>query len=149
MYRAEEPVPNAQHQPIILQGGVAPAAPAPVAHSPEMQYRIDAGEKGILAKNANYKDLVSAGMTDTPKVRFNNSVVAPVAVAAPVAAPVADAAPVAAPVADAAPVAAAEPAAVATAEAAAKVAPATAALMQKMDTIGEPKYDWDVYRFSK
>jgi hypothetical protein len=104
-----------------------------------MQYRIDVGEKGILAKNANYRDLVSAGMTDTPKVRFNNSVVAPVPVAAPVAAPVADAAPVAA----------AEPAAVATAEAAAKVAPATAALMQKMDTIGEPKYDWDVYRFSK
>jgi hypothetical protein len=120
-----------------------------------MQYRIDVGEKGILAKNANYRDLVSAGMTDTHKVSFNNSVVAPVAVAdpvavaAPVAAPVADAAPVAAPVADAAPVAAAEPAAVATAEAAAKVAPATAALMQKMDTIGEPKYDWDVYRFSK
>jgi len=77
MYRAEEPTPNGQHQPIILQAGVAPAAPAPVEHTPEMQYRIDHGEKGILAKDAKYGDLVAAGMTDTPKVRFNNSVVAP------------------------------------------------------------------------
>ena len=115
MYRAEEPVPNAQHQPIILQTGVAPAAPVAPVLSPEMQYRTETGEKGVLANNATFKDLVAAGMTATPKVRFNNSVLAPAA---------ADAAPVAA---------AAEPAAVATAEAAvaAKIAPAAAALMQK------------------
>jgi len=27
MYRSEEPVPNLQHQPVILQPGVAPEAP--------------------------------------------------------------------------------------------------------------------------
>jgi len=40
-YRADEPVNGAQHQPIILEAGVAPVAPAAPALSPEMQYRRD------------------------------------------------------------------------------------------------------------
>merc|ERR1712166_365999 len=118
--------------------------------------------------DATWKDLVAAGMTDTPKVRFNNSILnndknatkdataegdktaakseatakaaATAKVAAKEAAPVTvqkekkegdkAAAPVAAK--DAAPVA----------------APAAKALMQKMDTIGEPKYEYSVFDFS-
>ena len=47
MYRAEEPVPNLQHQPVILQPGVAPAAPAPKEMTPEMAYRTKVGEEGV------------------------------------------------------------------------------------------------------
>jgi hypothetical protein len=47
MYRAEEPVPNLQHQPVILQPGVAPAAPAPKEMTPEMAYRTKIGEEGV------------------------------------------------------------------------------------------------------
>merc|ERR1712127_991127 len=119
MYRAVEPVAGVQHQPV---SGPAPhpATPAPVL-SPEMQYRTDIASEGVKAEDANFGKLVAAGMTDTPKVRFNNSILAPASPAAP-AAPVAPAAP-------AAPV---------------------AALMQmhKQDTIGEPKYDYSVYNFS-
>jgi len=61
-------------------------APAKAVLSPEMQYRTDVGTTGVKAENANYKDLVAAGMTDTPKVRFNNSVLAPTAAATPAAA---------------------------------------------------------------
>ena len=79
MYRAEEPVPNLQHQPVILQPGVAPAAPAAKEMSPEMAYRTKIGEEGVLAADANYNKMVAAGMTSAPKVRFNNSVLAPAA----------------------------------------------------------------------
>jgi len=47
MYRAEEPVPNLQHQPIILQPGVAPVAPAAKEMTPEMAYRTKIGEEGV------------------------------------------------------------------------------------------------------
>ena len=129
MYRAEEPVPGVQHQPVILPADFYRGqAAAPEKLSPEMQYRTDVGSEGVKAEDATYDKLVAAGMTDTPKVRFNNSILAPEANAT------ADA--------KAAPADAAAPAAPA-----APVAPA-AALMQKQDTIGEPKYDYSVYDFS-
>ena len=84
-----------------------------------MQYREDVGSEGVKAEDAAYDKLVAAGMTDTPKVRFNNSILAPEANAT----------------------------ADAKAAPAAPTAPA-AALMQKQDTIGEPKYDYSVYDFS-
>jgi hypothetical protein len=77
MYRAEEPVPNLQHQPVILQPGVAPAAPAAKEMTPEMAYRTKIAEEGVKAADAHYNKMTAAGMTDTPKVRFNNSVLAP------------------------------------------------------------------------
>ena len=76
MYRAPEPAPGVQHQPIILQPGVAPEAPKKEL-TPEMQYRTDVGSVGTTAADASYGKLVAAGMTDTPKVRFNNSFLAP------------------------------------------------------------------------
>jgi len=143
IYRAEAPVPGVQHQPVMLPADFyrGPVA-APAALSPEMQYRKDAGEVGVKAEDATYGKLVAAGMTDTPKVRFNNSILAPAkdgeAVTAPAANVTKDAAPVAAPAAAAAApdaAAAAEPAAVEKVQKAvaadAKAAPVAAALMQK------------------
>jgi hypothetical protein len=160
MYRAEEPVPNLQHQPVILQPGVAPAAPAAKEMSPEMAYRTKIGEEGVLAADAGYNKMTSAGMTDTPKVRFNNSILAPASEGEAVdkaknAAVKADpnakpaAGEVKAPVAEAKAADAKAPAAAAKAPAdAATGAPLAAALMQKQDTIGEPKYDYSVYNFA-
>ena len=39
-----------------------------------MEYRKEVGEKGFRAADATLNKLVAAGMTDTPKVYFNNSV---------------------------------------------------------------------------
>ena len=39
-----------------------------------MEYRKEVGEKGFRAADATLDKLVAAGMTDTPKVRFNNSI---------------------------------------------------------------------------
>jgi hypothetical protein len=119
IYRAEEPARGIQHQPVMLPADFyrgEQAKPEPL--SPEMQYRKDVGETGVRAADASYKDLVAAGMTDAPKVRYNNSITAE----QPVAAADAKAAP---------------------------ASPTAQALMQKQDTIGEPKYDWDVSRFSR
>ena len=71
----EEPEPGIQHQPIILpadhfRGVVA----EPEKLSPEMEYRKEVGEKGFRAADATLNKLVAAGMTDTPKVLFNNSI---------------------------------------------------------------------------
>jgi len=152
MYRSEEPVPNLQHQPVILQPGVAPEAPVAPVLSPEMQYRTTMGETGLRADEAGYNKIVAAGMTDTPKSRwgFNSVLNPPTEEAAdkaknasvkadPNAAPVAnatkDAKPEVAPAADAAkaPEAAKAPAADAKAPEAkaAAVPPVAAALMQK------------------
>jgi len=121
--------------------------------------------------------MTAAGMTDTPKVRFNNSVLnVPAQEAEAKADKAADAkvkadpnagaaadeakAPAAkakAPAADAKePAAAVAVEAKAAATAAAAVDPATGlplppaagALVQKQDTIGEPKYDYSVYDFA-
>jgi len=89
-YRAAAPVEGLQHQPVMLPADFYRGpAPAKAVLSPEMQYRTDIGETGVKAENANYKDLVAAGMTDTPKVRFNNSVLAPTANATAAATPAA------------------------------------------------------------
>ena len=75
MYRAEEPVPNLQHQPVILQAGVAPAAPPAPKLDAEMEYRSTVAETGVRANDAGFNKMVSAGMTDTPKSRWGvNSV---------------------------------------------------------------------------
>lgn len=148
MYRAAEPAMGIQHQPVMLPADYYRGEqPKPAPLSPEMQYRRDVGETGVKAADASYKDLVAAGMTDTPKVRYNNSITAE--------APKAEGAPEAAPKGE---VNAATDKTVASLEKAAEApkaeakaapeAPKAAALMQKQDTIGEPKYDWDVYRFS-
>ena len=39
-----------------------------------MAYRREVGEKGFRAADATLNKLVAAGMTDTPKVRFDNSI---------------------------------------------------------------------------
>jgi hypothetical protein len=78
--RDGEPVRGIQHQPVMVPEGTVQQAPK-VELSPEMQYRRDVGESGVRAADASYKDLVAAGMTDTPKVRFNNSILAPAAYA--------------------------------------------------------------------
>jgi len=39
-----------------------------------MAYRKEVGEKGFRAADATLNKLVAAGMTDTPKVRFDNSI---------------------------------------------------------------------------
>jgi hypothetical protein len=58
----------------MLEKGVAPeAGPAPKLDQ-EMTYRRDAGEVGVRADDANLDKLISAGMTDTPKVRWSNSI---------------------------------------------------------------------------
>ena len=75
MYRADEPVPNLQHQPVILQAGVAPAAPPAPVLDAEMTYRSTVAETGVRANDAGFNKMVSAGMTDTPKSRWGvNSV---------------------------------------------------------------------------
>ena len=74
MYRAAEPIPGIQHQPVILQPGVvAPEAPA-APLSPEMEYRTTLAREGVTAESANYDKLIAAGMTSTPKVRWSNSI---------------------------------------------------------------------------
>jgi len=79
MYRAAEPINGIQHQPIILQPGVvAPEAPA-APLSKDMQYRTDLAREGIRADAANWDKLTAAGMTDTPKVRWSNSILDDVA----------------------------------------------------------------------
>ena len=88
MYRAEAPANGIQHQPVMLpadfyRGEVA----APEKLSPELQYRKDMGEEGVRAADATLGKLVAAGMTDTPKVRFNNSILAPAANATKAATP--------------------------------------------------------------
>jgi len=138
MYRAEAPANGVQHQPVMLpadfyRGEVA----APEKLSPELQYRKEMGEEGVRAADATLGKLVAAGMTDTPKVRFNNSILAPAANATKDAAPVdaaTDKTVVALEAAAKAPAAAAaapEAAAAAAPEAAAAAAPKAAALMQK------------------
>ena len=138
MYRSAEPIPGVQHQPVMLpadfyRGEVA----APEKLSPELQYRKEMGEEGVRAADATLGKLVAAGMTDTPKVRFNNSILAPAANATKDAAPVDGAtektvvALEAAHKAPAAAAAAPEAAAAAAPEAAAAAAPKAAALMQK------------------
>jgi len=84
IYRAEEPARGVQHQPVMLPADYY-RGPQPKADplSPEMQYRKDVGETGVRAADASYKDLVAAGMTDTPKVRYNNSITAEQPAAAP------------------------------------------------------------------
>jgi hypothetical protein len=72
------PENGVQHQPVILsadfyRGEVTNSETL----SPELQYRRDVGEKGVRAADANLDKLVAAGMTDTPKVRFNNSTLLP------------------------------------------------------------------------
>jgi len=79
MYRAAEPTPGVQHQPVILPAGVAPEAPAAAPLSPEMQYRRTLASEGVKAENANYDKLIAAGMTSTPKVRWSNSILDDVA----------------------------------------------------------------------
>ena len=70
-----EPAPGIQHQPIILPADQFKGVPAePEKLSPEMEYRKEVGEKGFRAAGATMDKLVAAGMTDTPKVYFNNSV---------------------------------------------------------------------------
>jgi hypothetical protein len=65
-----------QHQPVILPAGFyGPPKPAEEL-SPEMAYRRSIAESGVRAADASLDKLVAAGMTDTPKVRFNNSVLA-------------------------------------------------------------------------
>lgn len=41
-----------------------------------MQYRRDVGREGVRAADASLDKLVAAGMTDAPKVRFDNSIIA-------------------------------------------------------------------------
>jgi hypothetical protein len=79
MYRAAEPTPGVQHQPVILPAGVAPEAPAAAPLSEEMQYRRTLASEGVTAENANYDKLIAAGMTSTPKVRWSNSILDDVA----------------------------------------------------------------------
>jgi hypothetical protein len=72
----EAPPNGVQHQPVILPPNFhGPPAPAPEL-SPEMQYRRDVGSEGVRAADASLNKLVAAGMTDTPKVRFDNSIIA-------------------------------------------------------------------------
>lgn len=137
--RAGEPVNGIQHQPVSGPVGWPPAAPQPEL-SPEMQYRRSVAEAGVRAADANLDKLVAAGMTDTPKVRFNNSILQDVEKQEAAADKAANARVVADPNAGAPDTPHAE-----VPKAAA--APAQA-LAQKMDTIGEPKYDYSVYDFS-
>ena len=51
--------------------------PVPEELPKDLQYRKEVGEKGVRAADATLNKLVAAGMTDTPKVRFNNNVLAP------------------------------------------------------------------------
>jgi len=74
-HTVEAPANGIQHQPVVLPADFyrGPVA-VPEAKSPEMEYRTDVGEKGVRAADAHLNKLVAAGMTDTPKVAFNNSV---------------------------------------------------------------------------
>jgi hypothetical protein len=67
-----------QHQPVLLPADFYTGeVPTPSPLAPEIQYRKDIGEKGVKAADANLDKLVAAGMTDTPKARFNNSALVP------------------------------------------------------------------------
>ena len=71
----EEPARGIQHQPVILPAGEFKAeVAAPVSEDPMAAYRQEVGEKGVRAADATLNKLVAAGMTDTPKARFNNSI---------------------------------------------------------------------------
>ena len=41
-----------------------------------MDYRTKMGSEGVRAADASLDKLIAAGMTDTPKVRFDNSILA-------------------------------------------------------------------------
>lgn len=154
MYRAEAPVNGVQHQPIIMPEGFYPPVTRAVIADPNEAYRRDTGEKGVKADTVKEKDILAAGMSPEPKheaakagavdeeakakaddAKANKGVKGDVNGGAPKLEELAGKAPLP------------EKAAAADAKAA-PVAAAKAALMQKQDSIGEPKYDWDVYRFS-
>ena len=66
----EAPANGVQHQPVILPTGFyGPPKPAP-----ELTYRQRVGSEGVTAADATLEKLVAAGMTDTPKVIFDNSI---------------------------------------------------------------------------
>jgi len=73
IYRADAPANGVQHQPIIMPMGFYPT-PRAVQYSPSMQYRVDMREKGVRAADANLDKIIAAGMTETPKARFDNSI---------------------------------------------------------------------------
>jgi hypothetical protein len=74
MYRADEPVRGIQHQPVLLPADFYRGEAKPVEQlDPEMQYRKEAGERGVKAEDAKIGDLVAAGMTAGPKFTSTNA----------------------------------------------------------------------------
>jgi hypothetical protein len=128
----------------------------------DIPYRQRVGEVGLRAADAHWDKLIAKGMTETPKVRWSNSILEDVEKKEADAGKAANAEVSADPngggekakeqAAKAAPKeeeAAPAKAAAAPAEGA-PVAEAAPALMQinKKDTIGESAYDWSVYKFT-
>jgi hypothetical protein len=71
----DEPENGVQHQPVMLPKDFYKGqAPEEAETDPLAAYRKEVGEKGVRAADATLDKLVAKGMTDTPKVRWSNSI---------------------------------------------------------------------------